>query len=182
MSMGSSGNERTNKILLLGLGNDILGDDAIGLVASRLIHQRFYSQIDVVEAPVAGFALLDYLAGYERALILDSLVVVDGEQGSIRELKSNDFPSQSLLSPHYVGLKDVMDLAQRLNIDFPTYIRILVIGISDPFVLREGLTPELTSQLPRFILSAEAILRGWGCGPTDDLVEQDSLSPRSWTY
>ena len=154
---------RTHNILLLALGNDILGDDAAGLVASRELRKQFHGQIDIVETSIAGFALLDYLAGYEKVLILDSMVGTDHSQGSVRELTVKAFRSQAFSSPHYVGLMDVIELAERLEIDFPKDIRILVIEVSDPFVLREGLTQEIDLQLPRFVDEAEKILRSWSC-------------------
>jgi hydrogenase maturation protease len=143
------------------LGNDILGDDAVGLVACRELGKRFQEQIDFVEAPVAGFALLDYLAGYKKVLILDSIVVPPNKVGSVRELAVDDFRDQSFSSPHFVGLNDVIQLASRLQIDFPSEIRILAMTICDPFVLREGLTLAIQTQMTRFVNDAERILRSW---------------------
>jgi hydrogenase maturation protease len=154
---------RTHDILLLALGNEILGDDAAGLLACRELRKQFHDQIDIVETSIAGFALLDHLAGYEKVLILDSMVGSELSQGSVHELTVEAFRSQAFSSPHYVGLMDVIELAERLEIDFPKDIRILAIDVSDPYVLREGLTPEIESQLSHLVDEAEKILQTWSC-------------------
>lgn len=154
---------RAHDILLLALGNDIMGDDAAALVASRKLGRRFGDQIDILEAPIAGFALLDFLAGYRKVLILDSVVGIANAQGTVRELLPKELAPAAFTSPHYVGLPDVLALAEKLEIDFPDVIRILVIEISDPFVLREGLTPILDSHIPDFVDKAERILEDWKC-------------------
>ncbi len=154
-------NEQMHNILLLALGNDILGDDAAGLIASRELQKQFPDHLHVVESPVAGFALLDYLVGYDKVLILDSVVGDRNSQGSVHELSVKDFAEQSFSSPHFVGLRDVIELANRLDVQFPTDIRILAITICDPCVLREGITEELEQQLPRLVNEANTILRSW---------------------
>lgn len=169
----------TNNILVLALGNDILGDDAAGLIAARELDKRFREQIEIIEAPVAGFALLDFLAGYERALILDSVIGTATTQGTVRELMVEEFRSQSFSSPHYVGLKEIMELARCLDIDFPSKIRILSIEVSDPFVLHEGLSTALVSQIPHFVDEAARILQSWGCDPIIDSNQLKQSADRS---
>ena len=153
--------ERNHKILLLALGNDILGDDAVSLFAARELGKRFHDQLDILEAPIAGFALLDLLAGYEKVLILDSIVAPGSVPGAVRELTINDLSTRSFSSPHYVGLSEVLELANRLDIPFPNEIRILAIDVCDPYRLHEGLTEEVNAQLPKFVDEAENILLRW---------------------
>jgi hydrogenase maturation protease len=60
--------------LLLALGNDIMGDDRVGLVTSQILAEEFGADVDFVDTAEAGLALLDILAGYKRVLLLDSIV------------------------------------------------------------------------------------------------------------
>lgn len=151
------------RILLLGLGNDIMGDDAVGLVAARELRQRVGDEIDVVEAPVAGFTLLDLFRSYDRVLVVDSVCTGESEAGSIREFSPEDFQQQVSYSPHYVGLYDVLELAKKLEIPLPSEVRVIAIEVSDPYILREGLSLEITAQVPRLIDTIVQLLRGWGC-------------------
>ena len=152
---------KRNQILLLALGNDIMGDDAVALLAARRLEYQLGKTIDVVEAPVAGFALLDLMQGYDKVLIVDSAVTECHEPGAIYEIPLADLPEDAFSSPHYAGLKDVISIAQRLQISFPTEIRILAIEVVDPFVLRESLTSQIHARVPDLVSEAERILQCW---------------------
>jgi hydrogenase maturation protease len=53
------------KTLVLGLGNDILSDDGVGIYVARELKKIIHSQdITVAEASLAGIGLLDMLAGW----------------------------------------------------------------------------------------------------------------------
>ena len=58
-----------NKISVIGLGNDILGDDAVGLLAVRELKKYYGDKIDIFESPNGGLELLDYMEGYYKTLI-----------------------------------------------------------------------------------------------------------------
>ncbi|MDI6766468.1 MAG: hydrogenase maturation protease [Bacteroidota bacterium] len=151
-----------NKILILGLGNDILGDDGIGLMAVRELKKQFeHFPVDVVETALAGFELLDMLQGYEKVLILDAVVTKKHQAGTVLELSPEQFKHATAVSPHYGGLPEVLKLAEHLNIRFPTEIRILAVEIEPPYDLREGLNPVISDAFPRFINKAKSILREW---------------------
>ena len=53
------------KTLVLGLGNDLLTDDAIGILAVREVRRRVahLAQVEVCETMEMGLALLDFIAG-----------------------------------------------------------------------------------------------------------------------
>ncbi len=153
--------KRNKHILLLALGNEIMGDDAAALLAAREVQRLDSDEIDIVEAPVAGFALMDLLQGYEKVLIVDSAVTGDFEPGSIHEMSVSQFHGRTFSSPHFAGLKDVIDVATRLEIPFPSDIRILAIEVVDPFVLRESLTPEISARLPELVHETRSILQSW---------------------
>ena len=61
--------------LVLGLGNAILGDDAVGLRVARAIADRWGDTegLTIAEEERGGFALLEQLAGFERALLVDAI-------------------------------------------------------------------------------------------------------------
>ena len=149
-----------NAVLLLALGNDIMGDDAVGLHVARALQGHFVG-VDVVETPVAGFALLDFMSGYECVLIVDAIWTGNALPGTIREFKPTDFSSNVSSSPHYVGLPDMLALSARLEIPSPRTLRILTMEVVDPFELREGLSREAQEALPTLIKAATAVLRSF---------------------
>jgi hydrogenase maturation protease len=147
--------------LLLALGNPLMGDDGVALVAARALGRRYREDVDINESPVAGFALLDLLAGYDRALIIDASTTGGAPPGTVREFTRADFTPDVSSSPHYAGLPDVLALGGRLGIPLPSEIRILGMEIEDTGTIHEGLGPAAAGSLPEFLRRAREILDDW---------------------
>ena len=66
-------NER--RVIVVGLGNTLLTDDGVGVYAVRRVRSLLEPDepIATEEAEIAGFALLDLLAGYDRAIVIDAV-------------------------------------------------------------------------------------------------------------
>ncbi len=162
MSMMESDTHRRKKFLVIGLGNEIMGDDAAGILAARALKSRWDAGVEILETSEAGLALLDHLEGFDCALILDTVVTGNSAPGTIRELSFDDFKQSSPRSPHVVGLHEVAGIAQSLDIPFPSVVRILTLEAADPFVIRQGLSDSIANRLPEFVRSAEEVLQSWG--------------------
>lgn len=148
-------------ILLLALGNDIMGDDGAALAAARALKQDPVDDVDLVESGEAGLALLDAMAGYDRVLLLDSITTGRHRPGTVLEFSSEDFDNVVGPSPHYAGLPEVLELARRLNVDFPEEVRVLALEIERPMDFRETLSPRIEQALPAYVERALEILRQW---------------------
>ena len=59
--------KRSAPTVVLALGNDILGDDAVGFHAARSLRSEPWEGVDVVETGEAGLALLDHLVTLIKA-------------------------------------------------------------------------------------------------------------------
>ncbi len=97
-------------LLVLGLGNQLMSDDGIGVVVARRLQRRPMAGVRVVAAGTPGFELADTLAAQSRVIIIDA--VDDGRTpGSVfwvePESIMSDLNRQSL---HQVGLGDVLAL------------------------------------------------------------------------
>ena len=122
------------KILILALGNDIMGDDIAGfLVADRLLEvlkDGCKDKVDVIKTSESGLKLIDYLINnYEYVIIVDSIVGDDiGEIVKIKFSRRNKFVSSSM---HWIGIPDLIRLLKELGIT-PPPIEIYGIVISKP--------------------------------------------------
>lgn len=154
-----------HRILVLGLGNDILGDDAVGLIAARRLRTSLPASVDVLEQAGASLDLLDILEPYGQALILDSIVTGTHPPGTILDFTAADFQDAPGPSPHYAGLPEVLRLAAALGIPFPAEIRILACEVADPYELREGLSPTAADALQHLLHDARQILAAWMAPP-----------------
>ena len=156
-------NRCADSILTLALGNDIIGDDGVALAAARALSETFADEpnVDVVESAESGLALLDMLSPYDRVLLLDSIEAGDLHVGEVREFSREDFHKVLGPSPHYAGLPEVIALADKLGIDFPSELRVLAIKIDPQEEFRQGLSDDIIRALPDYIDQAERILRDW---------------------
>lgn len=146
------------KHLLLALGNDLLGDDAVGLVAAREIRRSCPDGVEIVEAATGGFALLDLLEGYEGAVIVDAVATGTYPPGTVREVLPEEFADLAPASPHYTGLPHLLQLAAKLGMSMPRTLRIIAMEVDDPYQLREGLSPEAEAALPLLVRNTRTAL------------------------
>ena len=148
--------------LVLGLGNDLLGDDGIGLrVVESLRCRPSLAHFDFDTAEGAGLGLLDILAGYQRALIVDCVPADGGPPGQVLRLPPDELAARALtLSSHYAGLPQVLALGRRLGLAMPE-VEVLAISVKDPYRIGPGLSPALHRALPSVVAQVErALLEG----------------------
>ncbi len=149
--------------LVLALGNDILGDDGIAFHAARLLRAEFPQSVDVIDTGEAGLPLLDYLEPYGMALILDAAATGKCPPGTILQWDREDFRRCVAPSQHSAGLPQILELAERLGMAFPSELQVICMEVGDPTVFRETLTAEAVQALPAMADKAREILTGWGC-------------------
>jgi hydrogenase maturation protease len=149
------------RTLLLCLGNDILGDDGVGLCAAERLKAGLEGA-DVIATAEAGFRVMEFLEGYDNALLLDSVSTGRHPPGSILEFGRGDFERISAPSPHYAGMPEAFAMAERLGLKFPSNFRVLAMEIVPPPDFKEGLSPAVEAALPAFVSRAREVLASWG--------------------
>ncbi|HEY3416308.1 MAG TPA: hydrogenase maturation protease [Armatimonadota bacterium] len=136
------------KILILGLGNELLSDDGAGLLAARALSLELQGQAEVIECSLSGLALLEVLMDYDRAIILDATASGKHPPGTIIELFPDDLSAVISPSPHYAGLPEMLALAKQLEVDFPSEIAIFALEVADPYTIGGGLSEKVREALP----------------------------------
>jgi hydrogenase maturation protease len=133
------------KTLVLGIGNPILSDDGVG---PRLIDElrKLVSAPDIVlrETSLAGVNLMEILAGFDRAIIIDA-VRSGGKPGQVYRLKPQDFEVQpkDAFSQHNMSLFHSIALGKKLNLHMPKDVVIIAIEAENVTDFGESLTPEV---------------------------------------
>jgi hydrogenase maturation protease len=143
------------------MGSDILGDDAVGLLAVRSLKEEFDQSVTTMEAMTGGLKIMEILEGYEKVLILDAIMTKQHPIGTVLELKKEQFHKTVAIAPHFVSLPEAIQLADYLGISFPKEIKILAMEIDNPYQLTENLTPAVRAALPEFIRRARNIIHEW---------------------
>ena len=149
------------RLLLLGLGNDILTDDAVGLHVVHELQRELAGQagIDFRETTEMGLALLDFITGYRAAAIVDSIQTGKEAPGFLYELDDAVFNQMTGRTPHFVGVSETLALGKRLGLAMPEQVMIYAIEVADPFTVSTSLTPALQAALPGIVARIRSSLR-----------------------
>ena len=149
------------RILLLGLGNDILTDDAVGLHVVHELQRELagHPSIDFRETTEMGLALLDFITGYRAVVILDSIQTGKAPPGFLYELDAASLNQLTGRTPHFVGVGETLALGRQLGLAMPEQVKIFAIEVEDPFTLGTDLTPALQSALPGIVERIAAAVR-----------------------
>jgi len=138
------------QLLLLGLGNDILCDDAVGLRVVRVLRERFKNcpNLVVAETTEMGLALLDLIVGFDPLVVVDAIQTGQCPAGFVHEFNGSDLNTLPAISPHFLGVGEALALGRELGLAVPNCIKIFAIEVRDPFQVSEILTPEIELALP----------------------------------
>jgi hydrogenase maturation protease len=139
-----------NKILLMGLGNDLRSDDGVGLAVVREVKKRLDDSngIDVKESPEMGMALLDDLIGYNEVVLVDSVQTGKFPPGSLHELDENNLKVLHGASPHYMGISEVLALGRAIPLHMPHRLKIFAIEVNDPFTISTEISTAVSESIP----------------------------------
>lgn len=100
--------------VVIGLGNPLMGDDGLGLVALERLRELVTDDtVDLVDGGTWGLSLLPAIEAAARVLLLDA-IDAGGAPGTLHILARSDLPRYlaTRLSPHEVDLQDVLALAE----------------------------------------------------------------------
>lgn len=131
------------RTLVLGLGNDILRDDAVGLRVAGAVRRRLEGNatVDVIEVCEMGLALLDLIVGYERLVIVDSIQTGQSQPGTIHVFDASQVKTRRNGAPHFLGVGETLALGRHLGLDMPERVEVIAVEVEDPFTLGTELTP-----------------------------------------
>jgi hydrogenase maturation protease len=106
---------RPIRLLVLGLGNILCGDDGLGAVAIARIGARYEipEGMTVLDGGTLGLSLLPYLEDAEKVILVDA-INAEGPPGSFVRLEGDEVgPAVAgRLSVHQVGVADLLDAAR----------------------------------------------------------------------
>lgn len=150
----SAGSDTPLRTAVVGLGNPLLGDDAVGLIVAQSVFELLRRQIkiDFLDCPVPDARLAESLVGYQRAVILDALVDCQLEVGTVKRVEVSSHSDNPPLTFHTTGFRNILALAQLVGVSVPRQIHIYGIAILPPPNYCEGLSQELGAQLPGIVM------------------------------
>lgn len=149
---------RSDRILVLGIGNYLMGDEGVGVhTALRLQSQALPDQVEVVDGGTGGFHLLQYFEDHTTVILVDA-TLDNNPPGTIRIIRprfAKDFPRA--MSTHDIGLRDMVNALQLMN-KMPN-IFLFVVSIES--IQQQGitLTPPIERALPELLQQIKTLLQ-----------------------
>lgn len=153
------------KTLILGLGNELYGDDGVGLEVIRQLENRPALEklkqkhpLTLEASNLTGLKLLDIITGYDVLIIIDTIKTSQPHTGRIKVLDGSQLRHIPGPSPHYVSIPQMINLGREVGLPMPRVVKIIAVEAKDIYHLGEGLTPEMQAAIPRIIQTLTQVL------------------------
>ena len=138
------------KIALIGLGNPIVGDDAIGIKVVDNIRDSFslpeYVEI-IGDVSLAGIGLVEQFRGYDKVILVDSIQTGIYPKGTVIYLKQEDYATALHISDyHNMDFFTALEFCYQVYDDIPKDIIIIGIEIISVTEFSDELSAELNEK------------------------------------
>ena len=148
---GENNSNFSKKILILGVGNELLSDEGVGVhVIKELKKMSLPPGIEIMEGGTDGFGLIHIITDTDRLIVIDS-VKGGSEPGTLYKFDIKDAPKTPDLfktSVHQIGILEVINLSSLIGKTPET----TVIGVEPKSILTSmELTDEVKAKIPRVI-------------------------------
>ncbi len=140
--------------VIIGLGNPLLTDDSVGISVARLLRSCLEGHPDftVVELAAGGLRLLDAMAGFDAAVIVDAMAPSTGRPGTIHRLSPHDLrTSWNSTGLHDMDLPTAMALGQMVGMEIPEHVVIWGIEGKDFDTFAEAPTAAVARSIPDLV-------------------------------
>lgn len=161
------------RVLVLGLGNPILGDDGVGWQVAEQCAVRIQTdpQLSTGAAGVeidchagGGLSLVERLIGYDRVILIDAICTATQPPGSI-----TCFPLEALANPgsvhtssaHDTSLLTALELSRRLGARVPERVMVVAIEAQNLYEFSEELSPAVRSSVAPAVERVQEQLIAW---------------------
>jgi len=132
--------------VIVGVGNPLLGDDAVGLeVAKRL---KGVVEADVKLCMAGGLELAEMIAEYDLAIIIDAF-----KGKGIKEIDVDDY--EESVANHDINFPSAYRILRRY-VKMPK-VRVIGIGV-DGIEIKEELSPKIKKMIPEVVKKVKEIM------------------------
>ena len=148
--------QRTDTILVIGLGSPIMTDDAIGLEVVDEIEKMNIPDVETRQEAVGGLDIIPILWGYKHVVIVDAIQTGQYEPGTIMFFNPEDF-NETIgdASAHDINLATAMRIGREMEPEMmPDEVAFIAIEAEDIGTVNEGMTPKLIEAKPSAVKAA----------------------------
>ena len=151
----------SQKILILGIGNEILTDDGIGpKIVKQLEQDSPIKNVEYQTACMGGLDILELLRDYDKVVFIDAIKTRGGVPGDVYYLTPENFKETLHLSNlHDVSFLHAIELGKQLEIKVPDDIHIIAIEIVEDLVFEDTFSPQIQEQYDEIYTSIKNRIR-----------------------
>jgi hydrogenase maturation protease len=120
------------RVLVIGLGNPILGDDGVGWSVAACVAGRLGTneQVEVDCLAVGGLSLMERMLGYRHVILVDSIETGQHPIGTISAMELGELADPDLghsASAHDASLITALATGQAMGAEVPERVEIVAI-------------------------------------------------------
>jgi hydrogenase maturation protease len=162
-------------VRVLGVGNVLMGDDALGPYVVRVMQAEysFPEAVEVLDIGTPGLDFTPYLSGARAVIVVDT-VASDPPAGRIKTYRQDEYLASGPLprtNPHEPGIREAL-MATELTDSSPG--ELLIVGVVPESTTMElGLTPAVQAAVPGVIQTVLEELERLGVPPTHEAEPEE---------
>ena len=153
------------RILIIGLGNPILGDDGVGWEVANQVAQKVNDipHIEVDCVSLGGLSLMERMTGYERVILIDAIHTGQHPVGTVVTFPLNDLPNPSAghtTAVHDASLQTALNVGRSMSIPLPEddHVQVVAIEAENVYDFSEELSPSIAAAVPQAVESVLKLL------------------------
>ena len=154
---------------IIGIGNPLLTDDALGLMVVNSIQKTMTSEyapgtscfIQFKENYSGGMDLLDEMIGYKRVVIIDSLETDEYEPGTCLCFNLDNLDNFTPATSHGLTLQGLWEIGEKLDLSLPEECLIIGIVAFDCHSFKENLSNPLRILFNSITEDVKRIIEQW---------------------
>ena len=148
------------KILILGIGNILFGDEGIGPHLANFLEEKYVfdseeHDVDIIDGGTLAQRLIPIITEYDKVVLIDCVNVGDGNIGDVYAFDFDNVPDYITWngSAHEVEMLQTLQMIEMMGDLPPTKI----VGVI-PYVIGEDSTFTMTNEVVKASLTMERVI------------------------
>jgi len=141
------------KTLVLGIGNPIKTDDAVGLRVAQKIKEMGLPGVTVEEESASGLEIIDSIMDYELVIVIDAILTGNFPAGTVMIYTPEDFRNViTPASPHEINIFTALEIGRKtVPGRMPEKLYLVAIEVKEVMNIGEEMTAEVERAVPEAV-------------------------------
>ena len=145
-------------ILVIGLGNPILGDDGVGWCVAQEVESQLAEcglldelKLEFKYLSLGGLSLMEHMVGYKDVMVIDSIVSGQNPLGTVYSFPLSRLPNLSSghsTAIHDTSLQTALEVGRKLDMLLPEDVWVVAVEAEYVYDFTEELSPPVSNAVP----------------------------------